>query len=69
MVFDAGPFLLALSPVTVGVNDQQDKQNCPRGDQHDEHGLPVPDLRHEVGKIGRHAESTYTVSGKCQMAG
>lgn len=68
-VFDTRPFFFAFFPVTVGVYDQQGKENRPRRQHHDKNGLPAPDFGHEVGEIGRHLCLIYTASGESQIAG
>jgi hypothetical protein len=64
-----GMAIFLLSPMAMGVNDQQDKNNQADGAENDDEWLVSPHIAHKTGEIGIHFRSSYTTPGETQNNG
>lgn len=63
-----GPVLFFLFfPVAISVNDQQHKNNETADKQNQDDWFVVPQLFHEIRKVGTHLISIYTTLAKTKI--
>ncbi|MBI3849783.1 MAG: hypothetical protein HY298_05765 [Verrucomicrobia bacterium] len=60
--------LLALFPMEISVNDQEDKNENTSKTEHDNDRLVVPHFAHKLEEVQIHGFSTYTISSETKIA-